>query len=70
MLYWIIKNLFLAPYLRATFRPWVSGIENVPVTGAVILASNHVSVVDSLFLPLSLLLRYLERRLQHGQFGN
>jgi len=23
-----------------------------------------------LFLPLSLLLRYLERRLQHGQFGN
>jgi 1-acyl-sn-glycerol-3-phosphate acyltransferase len=54
MLYWIIKNLFLAPYLNATFRPWVSGIENVPATGAVILASNHVSVVDSLFLPLML----------------
>ncbi|WP_375389243.1 lysophospholipid acyltransferase family protein [uncultured Amnibacterium sp.] len=54
MLYWIIKNLFLAPYLNATFRPWVSGIENVPVRGPVILASNHVSVVDSLFLPLML----------------
>ncbi|MBW4042519.1 MAG: 1-acyl-sn-glycerol-3-phosphate acyltransferase [Acidobacteria bacterium] len=54
MLYWLIKNLFLAPYLNATFRPWVSGIENVPATGAVILASNHVSVVDSLFLPLML----------------
>jgi 1-acyl-sn-glycerol-3-phosphate acyltransferase len=54
MLYWILKNLFLAPYLNATFRPWVSGIENVPATGAVILASNHVSVVDSLFLPLML----------------
>jgi polar amino acid transport system permease protein len=23
-----------------------------------------------IFLPLSLLLRYLERRLQHGQFGH
>jgi 1-acyl-sn-glycerol-3-phosphate acyltransferase len=54
MLYWILKNLFLAPYLNATFRPWVSGLENVPATGAVILASNHVSVVDSLFLPLML----------------
>ena len=54
MLYWIIKNLFLAPYLNATFRPWASGIENVPATGPVILASNHVSVVDSLFLPLML----------------
>jgi 1-acyl-sn-glycerol-3-phosphate acyltransferase len=54
MLYWILKNLFLAPYLNATFRPWVSGIENVPVRGPVILASNHVSVVDSLFLPLML----------------
>jgi 1-acyl-sn-glycerol-3-phosphate acyltransferase len=54
MLYWLIKNLFLAPYLNATFRPWVSGIENVPTTGAVILASNHVSIVDSLFLPLML----------------
>jgi 1-acyl-sn-glycerol-3-phosphate acyltransferase len=54
MLYWLIKNLFLAPYLNATFRPWVSGIENVPTTGPVILASNHVSIVDSLFLPLML----------------
>jgi 1-acyl-sn-glycerol-3-phosphate acyltransferase len=54
MLYWILKNFFLGPYLRSTFRPWVSGLENVPATGPVILASNHVSVVDSLFLPLML----------------
>ena len=32
----------------------ILGIENVPATGPVILASNHVSVVDSLFLPLML----------------
>jgi 1-acyl-sn-glycerol-3-phosphate acyltransferase len=54
MLYWILKNLFLKPYLTSTFRPWVSGLENVPATGPVLLASNHVSVVDSLFLPLML----------------
>ena len=54
MLYYLIKNFFLAPYIRSTFRPWVSGTENVPVTGPVILASNHISVLDSLFLPLSL----------------
>ncbi|RIX27647.1 lysophospholipid acyltransferase family protein [Amnibacterium setariae] len=54
MLYWVLKVLFLGPYLRSTFRPWVSGMENLPATGPVILASNHVSVVDSLFLPLML----------------
>ena len=54
MLYYILKNFFLGPYIRSTFRPWVSGAENVPVTGPVILASNHISVLDSLFLPLSL----------------
>ena len=54
MLYWFLKVVLVGPYLRSTFRPWVSGIENVPVRGPVILASNHVSVVDSLFLPLML----------------
>jgi 1-acyl-sn-glycerol-3-phosphate acyltransferase len=36
------------------FRPWVKGMENVPTTGAAILASNHLSFVDSIFLPLVL----------------
>ncbi len=54
MLYTILKHAFLGPYLRGTFKPWVSGAENVPATGPVILASNHVSVVDSVFLPLML----------------
>ncbi|MFD1720796.1 lysophospholipid acyltransferase family protein [Amnibacterium endophyticum] len=54
MLYYILKNFFLGPYVRSTFRPWVSGAENVPASGPVILASNHVSVLDSLFLPLAL----------------
>lgn len=54
MLYWLLKSVFLGPYLRSTFRPWVSGAENVPATGAVILASNHISIVDSFFLPIVL----------------
>jgi 1-acyl-sn-glycerol-3-phosphate acyltransferase len=34
------------------FRPWVRGIENIPGSGAAILASNHLSFSDSIFLPL------------------
>ena len=54
MLYWFLKSLLVGPYVNSTFRPWVSGAENVPARGAVILASNHVSVVDSVFLPIVL----------------
>jgi 1-acyl-sn-glycerol-3-phosphate acyltransferase len=52
--YWLVKNLFLGPLLLRVFRPWVRGIENIPATGAAILASNHLSFVDSIFLPLVL----------------
>jgi 1-acyl-sn-glycerol-3-phosphate acyltransferase len=54
MLYWIMKNLILGPIVRTVFRPWVKGTENIPETGAVILASNHLSFVDSVFLPLTI----------------
>src|SRR5436190_17589001 len=37
--------------LKVVFRPWVEGLENVPETGAAILASNHLSFSDSFFLP-------------------
>jgi len=36
------------------WRPSISGAANVPASGGAILASNHLSVVDSLFLPLML----------------
>jgi 1-acyl-sn-glycerol-3-phosphate acyltransferase len=52
--YWLVKNLVLGPLLMRVFRPWVKGMENVPATGAAILASNHLSFVDSIFLPLVL----------------
>lgn len=54
MFYWLVKNLVLGPILLRVFRPWVRGIENVPASGAAILASNHLSFIDSVFLPLIL----------------
>jgi len=52
MLYWAMKHLIAGPVLKSTFRPWVTGAENIPAKGPVILASNHLSVIDSVFLPL------------------
>ncbi|MBB5632060.1 1-acyl-sn-glycerol-3-phosphate acyltransferase [Cryobacterium mesophilum] len=52
MFYWFMKNLIAGPILRTAFRPWVTGAENIPRTGGVILASNHLSFIDSVFLPL------------------
>lgn len=52
MIYWFMKNLIVGPIVKTVFRPWISGAENIPRTGGVILASNHLSFVDSVFLPL------------------
>lgn len=52
-LYWVTKAV-VGPVLRSLFRPWVRGAEHVPMTGGVILASNHLSFSDSVFLPLVL----------------
>jgi len=47
-----LLRAFLTPFLMVLFRPKVSGLRNVPVTGPVILASNHLSFSDSIFMPL------------------
>ena len=52
MFYWLMKHIVLGPLLRLIYRPKAIGLENVPGEGPVILASNHVSFVDSLFIPL------------------
>jgi 1-acyl-sn-glycerol-3-phosphate acyltransferase len=49
--YWIVKAI-LTPILRTVFRPKVEGLEHVPLEGPAILASNHLSFSDSIFLPL------------------
>jgi 1-acyl-sn-glycerol-3-phosphate acyltransferase len=54
MFYWFMKNLVVGPILKTAFRPWVTGHDNIPRTGGVILASNHLSFIDSVFLPLAI----------------
>ena len=52
MFYWFLKRVVLGPILKLIFRPYVIGLENVPEEGPAILASNHLSFSDSIFLPL------------------
>jgi 1-acyl-sn-glycerol-3-phosphate acyltransferase len=52
VLYWWSKFVLLGPLLRLVFRPTVEGLEHVPQRGGAILASNHLAVADSFFLPL------------------
>ncbi|WP_245598565.1 lysophospholipid acyltransferase family protein [Glycomyces arizonensis] len=42
-----------APTIKLIWRPWIDGRENIPETGPVILASNHLSVADHYFLGLT-----------------
>lgn len=52
MFYWLMKYVVIGPVVKAIFRPWIAGRKNVPASGAAILASNHLSFADSVFLPL------------------
>jgi len=52
MFYWLMKYVVIGPIVKAIFRPWIIGRRNIPQNGAAILASNHLSFVDSVFLPL------------------
>jgi 1-acyl-sn-glycerol-3-phosphate acyltransferase len=54
MFYWLMKYIVIGPIVKAIFRPWIIGRKNVPAEGAAILASNHLSFADSIFLPLML----------------
>ena len=47
-----LSRVVIGPFLHAMGRPKVVGIENIPSTGPAILASNHLSFIDSLYLPL------------------
>lgn len=49
--YGLLKS-FLLPVLTLLFRPKVRGLRNVPSSGPVIIASNHLSFSDSIFMPL------------------
>ena len=51
MFYWFVK-FTLRPLFRVFFRPVVVGEDHIPKEGGALLASNHLSMCDSLFLPV------------------
>ncbi len=53
MLYQLTK-IVTGPFLHLLWRPRIEGAEHVPASGPAILASNHLSIADSTFLPLML----------------
>lgn len=57
-LYWVTK-VVLTPILTVAFRPKVEGVRQVPRSGPAILACNHVSFLDWMFLPLVVRFRHI-----------
>jgi 1-acyl-sn-glycerol-3-phosphate acyltransferase len=47
-----VSRVVAGPFLRLLAPTKVIGAEHIPATGPAIMASNHLSVVDSIFLPL------------------
>jgi 1-acyl-sn-glycerol-3-phosphate acyltransferase len=56
--YWVTK-VVLTPVLTLAFRPRIEGVRHVPRRGPAILACNHVSYLDWLFLPLVVRWRHI-----------
>ncbi|MGV1005084.1 MAG: lysophospholipid acyltransferase family protein [Candidatus Nanopelagicales bacterium] len=52
MFYNLMKRVVIGPPLRTLYHPKVEGLEHIPEDGPAILASNHLSFSDSIFLPL------------------
>jgi 1-acyl-sn-glycerol-3-phosphate acyltransferase len=49
--FYVLARFVIRPLFWALFRPHVTGREHVPLTGPVILASNHLSFIDSIAIP-------------------
>ncbi|MFT3661554.1 MAG: lysophospholipid acyltransferase family protein [Gordonia sp. (in: high G+C Gram-positive bacteria)] len=54
MWYRIFKYVLVGPLLRVFVRPRTVGLEHVPGSGPVIVAANHLAMIDSLILCLVL----------------
>jgi 1-acyl-sn-glycerol-3-phosphate acyltransferase len=54
LFYWFLKFVAVGPIVKLVFRPRAEGTERVPSTGAAIIASNHLSAADWVFMPMSL----------------
>lgn len=47
-----VMHAVVPPVAKAVWRPSVTGLDHVPRTGGVLIASNHLSFVDSLVIPI------------------
>ena len=61
MWYQFFKYTLFAPGTRLVCRPWVVGEENIPTDGGAILASNHLSAADHIFMPIAVQRRLHEQ---------
>ncbi|WP_042404610.1 lysophospholipid acyltransferase family protein [Streptacidiphilus carbonis] len=52
MFYWLLKWILIGPLVRLLYRPRISGLEHIPAEGPAIIAPNHLSFCDSVFVPL------------------
>ncbi|MGH8902951.1 MAG: lysophospholipid acyltransferase family protein [Egibacteraceae bacterium] len=46
-----VLHAAVPPLINALYRPWAEGLEHIPASGPAILASNHLSFLDHVFLP-------------------
>ena len=51
-MFYVIARFVIRPLLWVLLRPRVTGQEFVPLDGPVILASNHLSFIDSIVIPI------------------
>ena len=47
-----VAHAVVPPLAKAVWRPRVEGLDNLPPTGPVIVASNHISFADSMVIPI------------------
>ena len=69
--YQILRFLF-TPLFRLLYHPHVMGSDNIPATGAVILAGNHMHALDPILIDTSTkrIVRTLAKKdLHDGPFG-
>jgi 1-acyl-sn-glycerol-3-phosphate acyltransferase len=53
LLYLFLRRFVVGPIVKLIFRPWVKGLDNIPVDGPALLVSNHLAFCDSVFLPVA-----------------
>src|SRR4051794_41979673 len=52
-MFYALSRLVTMLLFRALWRPVIEGREHIPATGPLIVASNHLSFIDSIVIPLA-----------------